>query len=432
MVPAILATGVARLAARSPRQGAEAIQRLAGRLVADPAAWDRAHRAVARALVEGEDASDRQLGLGLWDRVAATPANLGVQEERLRSAVRLGAWQRVADWVARLPECDEQADRWLYWLARAQAELGLAAESRASFERAAARRSLWGFLAADRLGLPYRLDHRPAPVEPELARALDGSPALARIRELRRLGAEADQRREWRLLTRDLDRPGLMAAATLAEGLDWPDQAIFTLARTGWWDDLKLRFPLRYLDLVQEQAWQSGVPEAWILAVIRQESVFAPGVASPAGALGLMQLMPATARQVARDPGLALPGAGAGLGRAEILDPATNIALGSTYLAAMRDRFGHPALATAAYNAGPHRVERWLPEACLEADRWILSIPFEETRVYVERVLAYRVIYGARLGGEPVRLAALLPAVAPRGARQVQPALAQGAGGGRG
>jgi soluble lytic murein transglycosylase len=152
------------------------------------------------------------------------------------------------------------------------------------------------------------------------------------------------------------------------------------------------------------------------MAVIRQESVFAPHVASPVGALGLMQLMPATARELARDRDLGLELDGRSLGQSDLLKPVLNIALGSAYLARMRDRFGHAALATAAYNAGPHRVARWLPDVCTASDLWIAAIPFEETRSYVERVLAYRVIYGARLGLPPVRMAELLPPI-PGGAR---------------
>jgi soluble lytic murein transglycosylase len=403
----VLAQGIVRLARSRPGDAHTALETWGGRLAADPAARDRAHQAVARALVRSDRPEDQALGLAVWDGVAGDARNLADQEERVRAAVRLQAWQWVADWIARMPEGEEKSDRWLYWLGRAQAALGLEDEAEASFARAAERRSLWGFLAADRLGLPYRLEHRPVPAEPDQIRRLMSDPALARIRELRRLGRQADLRREWRTLTRDLDDAGLMAAAYVADVLGWHDQAIFTLARTGYWDDLDLRFPLRYRDLVAEQAWQTGLGEDWIFAVLRQESVFAPDVASSAGALGLMQLMPTTARQVAQEviPARAAPG------RAELLEPERNIALGSTYLAWMRDRFGHAALATAAYNAGPHRVARWLPDGCMDADLWILSIPFDETRGYVERVLAYRVIYGARLGLEPMRLGELLPPV---------------------
>lgn len=408
---AILAQGIRGLAPTRPADAQRALVTWAGRIAADPHAQESASQAVARALFRSDRPEDRELALAVWDALPAGADNLPAQEERVRAAVRLQAWGRVADWIGRMPQGEEKSDRWLYWLGRAQAALGLAGEAEQSLARAAERRSLWGFLAADRLGLPYRLDHRPVPAEPEQIGRLAADPAMGRIRELRRLGRQAEMRREWRTLTRDLDDAGLMAAAYMADLLGWHDQAIFTLARTGYWDDLELRFPLRYRDLVAEQAWQTGLGEDWIFAVLRQESVFAADVASSAGALGLMQLMPATARQVAGEitPARAAPG------RSQILDPELNITLGSTYLAWMRDRFGHAALATAAYNAGPHRVRRWLPDDCMEADLWILSIPFAETRGYVERVLAYRIIYGARLGLEPVRVSDLLPPVPGRG-----------------
>lgn len=410
MAPAILAQGIGRLARLELDRAAELLEAQGAILARDPVAADSAHRTVARALLRRDQGPDAGRALALWDRMSAGADNLGDQEERVRAAVRLGDWGRVADWIGRMPEGDEKADRWLYWLGRAQAALGLPEAAESSFSRAAERRSLWAFLAADRLGLPYRLAQRAVPAQPQRLERLEAHPALARIQALRRLGRQADMRREWRVLTRDLDPEDLMAAAALADRLGWHDQAIFTLARSGYWDDLGLRFPLSYRDLVAEQAWQTGVGADWIFAVLRQESVFAADVASSAGALGLMQLMPATARQVAQTLTPSRPGPG----RAEVLDPELNIALGSNYLAWMRDRFGHAALATAAYNAGPHRVARWLPQACMEADLWILAIPFQETRGYVERVLAYRVIYGERLGLEPLRISDLLPPIPGR------------------
>lgn len=413
MVPAILADGIGRLARSDARGAAAALRAVQAHLRADTLAWDRVHARVGQALVEDGDRADQASGFELWDQMSSGADNLDAQELRLRAAVRLAAWDWVARWVARMPESEQKGDRWLYWQARAEEALGDPGAGE-TFAHAAGHRSLWGFLAADRVDLPYRLDHRPVPAEPERIRRIVASPAYARIRALRQLGRQPDMRREWRTLTRDLAPEDLMAAAYVADVLGWHDQAIFTLARTGFWDDLALRFPIDHRPLVSEQAWQTALPESWIFAVIRQESVFATDVASPAGALGLMQLMPDTARQMARDPGLMLDLGSGGLDRSEILDPRVNIALGSGYLARMRDRFGHAALATAAYNAGPHRVVRWLPEHCTDADRWIISIPFRETRGYVERVLAYRVIYANRLGLDPLRISDLLPPVPAR------------------
>ena len=398
---AILAHGLVGLAPRSPATAADALASLRDVLSTDAAASDRAHAAIGQVLTRAGDPR----GLAVWDGLRATDETTTEQEARLRAAVALRAWQRVAEWVARMPEGAVKRDRWLYWQGRAEAELGRDEASRITLARAADGRSLWAFLAADRLGLSYRLDHAWTPAEPKRIRALVTSPTLSRMRELSRLGRETDMRREWRELMAHLDGPDLMAAAYVADVMRWHDQAVPALARSGFWDDMELRFPVQHRTLVEEQAWQRGVEPDWILAVIRQESVFARTLASHAGAIGLMQLLPGTALEVSQTLDLDPPS------RWDLLDPAVNITLGSAYLARMRDRFGHVALATAAYNAGPARVARWLPDACLEADLWILSIPFLETRRYVERVLAYRVIYGERLGLPPTRLSDWLPPV---------------------
>ncbi len=399
--PAMLGFGVRRLARRAPEDAARALTRWRDRIARDPAAFEAAQGAVGRALTE---AGDRR-GLPLWDAVSATAANMPEQERRLRGAIRLRSWDWLAKWIARMPDVPAKRERWLYWQGRAEEQLGHDADARASFELASRQRSFWGFMAADHLGRPYDLTHRPLPANPERIRQMVQSPAYRRIRELHRLGREIDVRREWRAATRDLDIQGLLAAAYIADVFRWHDQAIFTLARAGYWDDLDLRFPLEYQDQVSEQAWQIGLDPAWIYGVLRQESVFAPRIASPAGAVGLMQLMPATAATVAADLGLDPPT------RGDLYDPERNIALGSAYLARMRDHFGHPALATAAYNAGPSRVTEWLPSECTPVDLWIALIPFEETRSYVERVLTYRIIYTSRLGMEPTRLSDLLPPI---------------------
>lgn len=402
---AMLAHGIARLASDSPRDAALALQRHQDLLGSDPDAADRAHAAVGKAVT----ASGDRLGLLYWDGMRATEANRTAQEVRLRAAIGLKAWDWIAQWIERMPDSARKRERWLYWLGRAEEQLGRTEAAQASYARAAAQRSFWGFMAADRIGRPYNLTHRPTPATPERIREIVRSPAYQRIRALNRLGRETDVRREWRALTRGMDAEGLMAAAYVADTFRWHDQAVFTLARAGYWDDLELRFPLEYRDLILDQAWQTGIEPEWILAILRQESVFARTIASSAGAIGLMQLMPKTAVQVAEGLGLSAPS------RWDLLDPRLNITLGSTYLAEMRDRFGHPALASAAYNAGPSRVKRWLPAHCTEADLWIAAIPFAETRAYVERVMTYRVIYAARLGQEPVRLSTLLPPVPAAG-----------------
>ena len=411
MRAAILAHGIAHLVRSDRERAALALRRLEPDLADDQAARERAHVAVGRALAESGD----RLGLLYWDAVEPTADNLPEQERRLRAAITLRAWDWLAKWVERMPEGEIRRERWLYWLGVAQEFLGQTEAARVTLDAAARERGFWGFMAADRLDRPYNLDHRPVPVAPERLQTLAQDPAYRRILALDQLGREVDVRREWRTLAGRLDTEGLMAAARLAHDRGWHDQAILMLARSGYWDDLEIRFPLAYRDLAAEQAWQVGIEPDWIQAVMRQESVFARTIASPAGAVGLMQLMPATAVEVAAELELPKPS------RWELLDPERNITLGSSYLTRMRDRFGHAALATAAYNAGPARVSRWLPETCMDADLWIASIPFAETRGYVERVLSYRILYARRLGLESKRLREFLPPVPGRDFREATP-----------
>ena len=395
---AILAQGIADLARRSADDAMLAWQRQRARLAPDQAANDRAAAAVGRAL---ERAGDPR-AFEVWDALVADASDLRDQEARLRAAIDRESWDWVAKWVAAMPAGAAKTDRWRYWQGRAESALGRDDAARTSFGQAALGRSLWAFLAADRLGLAYALGSVPTPAEPARIRRLVLTAAYRRIQELKRLGRDPDVRREWRALTRDLDTPDLMAAAYIADVLRWHDQAVFTLARSGYWDDLELRFPLQYRDIVQSQSSRTGLDPDWIFAIIRQESVFARTIASTAGAVGLMQLLPSTAADLAPRLGLPVPS------RWDLFDPTRNITLGSSYLARMNDRFGHPVLATAAYNAGPGQVMRWLPERETAADLWIARIPFAETRAYVERVMTYRIIYAARLGREVPRASALL------------------------
>lgn len=401
----LIGMALGRLAARSPTAAAAAWGRLSTSLPETAAVATRIDAAIGLALAEAGDRG----GLDYLDRVPANADNQDFQGRRLRAALKLGAWDRVAAWVGLMPAGEDKTDLWRYWQARAEEALGHREAAEALYRQAAEARSLWGFLAAERLGLPYRLDPRPTPADPERMARLQASPTLARIRALRELGRTPDMRREWASLTADLGPHDLQAAALVAQGLDWPDQAIRTLATSGYWDDLALRFPLAYRAEVRAEATANALPEAWVYAVVREESSFDPGAGSPAGAIGLMQLMPDTARDVARSSGRCPPT------RGDILSPGTNIALGSTYLAALARRYdGHPAAVTAAYNAGPKRVDAWLPAEPMPADLWIATIPFRETRDYVRRVLAYRLIYADRLGTCPTPLSVNLePMVAP-------------------
>ncbi len=348
------------------------------------------------------------------------PAGAGeLQEARLLAALRRQEWALLSSWIDQLPARNRASERWRYWKARALEALGRRDQALPIYQALAGERSYYGFLAADRIGTPYRLDHRPAPVDAATLSALQSRPEFRRAHELVALERWPDARREWRLATADLTKDELIAAARLARDWGWSDPAIFTLARGGDWDDLELRFPLVHHDKVRHEANRKGLDLAWVLGLIRQESAFNPMVRSPAGAVGLMQLMPATARYVARR---LLKKRHAPKRRA-LTRPALNIELGTSYLADVLERLaGNPVLATAAYNAGPRRVVRWLPSeetGMLPADLWIELIPFRETRQYVKRVFTYAVIYDDRLGRETERLSQRMMPVGTEGGRRM-------------
>lgn len=338
-----------------------------------------------------------------------------LQEARLRSALYRLQWDQVLAWIGRLPEESQQSERWRYWRARALEQTGERGAATAIYRELAAERSFYGFLAADHVGAPYNLNQEAAPVSETLLAQTGRLPGVQRARELVALQRWSDARREWRFLTRRLSAEQTMAAAKIAQSWNWHDQAIFTLARSGYWEDLELRFPLEHEKSVSRHARKRDLDISWVYGVIRQESAFNPTVRSHAGAMGLMQLMPATARYVARK----LLKQKRSPSRHDLTVPETNIRLGTTYLSDVLERLEqNPVLATAAYNAGPHRVSSWLPDRQLPADVWVELIPFKETRQYVERVFTYAVIYDHRRDQEIVRISQRLRPISGKSAQR--------------
>ena len=217
---------------------------------------------------------------------------------------------------------------------------------------------------------------------------------VLRAEEYLLIGLRVDARRAWRRVAQSLDETGLVAASVLAHQWGWHDRAIDTISKTPYKRDLSLRFPTPYKDKVDAVAHRSMIKSNWIYGVMRRESAFISDIRSSAGAIGLMQLLPDTASYVARKLGQTVR-------KGDLIDENLNIALGSQYLRQLMNRFkNNLTLATAAYNAGPNRVAKWLPrQKLLPADVWIDTIPFTETRRYVRAVLAYTTIYEWREKG---------------------------------
>jgi len=268
------------------------------------------------------------------------------------------------------------------------------------FTSLAQQRSYYGFMAADRLSLPYAIASHPHNTSAGTLFEIGQQAAVQRAHEFVRLGRMIEARREWRSAMQQMDNEQRVDAAKLAQYWGWAPQSILTMASTDQRGDLGLRFPLLYQQQILNHSEREDINPAWIYGVIRQESAFVQDARSATGAMGLMQLMPSTAKYISRSMPKKYRG------RSKLTQADTNLALGTRYLQKMLKRFsGQTVLATAAYNAGARRIMRWLPaEATQDADRWIESIPYRETREYVTSVLAFTVIYADRLGLEDKRL----------------------------
>lgn len=339
--------------------------------------------------------------------VDAEYADRDVHEWLIRSSIRQGDWRRVAWAIEQLPLEQQSRLRWQFWWAYAHEQLGNYNDAEGIYHYLAGRRSYYGFLAADRLHRPYAFENRPLDIKQRELDSISRYPQVLRARELFRLGKIIDARREWRHLTQSLGQREKLVASQLAHSWDWHDRAIVTMGKTDYRDDIALRFPLPLKNTVESYSQKHSVETAWTYAIIRRESAFMSDARSSVGALGLMQIMPGTARHVARRMNLRYRG------RHSLLGTDTNIRLGTGYLGQMLKRLDSQAvLATAAYNAGPHRVETWLPESRpMDAIRWVETIPFKETREYVSNVLAYTIIYQHIMSNSYTPLAQRMPPV---------------------
>lgn len=328
---------------------------------------------------------------------------------RLRTALADYDWEQILAWTEGEPLDEGIKLRWLYWRARALEKTGNPDAARAIYSSLAEERDYYGFLAADRLGRAYKLNYKPVPDDVDERQELSELPAIQRAREFYLLGSFYSARREWHHALNHLTGYQKQIAAGIAADWGWYDRAILTLAYAKKYDDLVTRFPMPFNQTMQQFSSMRDLDIAWLYALARAESAFIEDVRSPAGALGLMQVMPATGRITARRIGLRNYDTG------KLKQENVNVRLGSAYLKQMYESFNRSVvLATAAYNAGPNNVKRWLPEKdCEEADIWIEKIPFTETRKYVRRILFFASIYDWRLNREIVPIAARVSQVQP-------------------
>jgi len=300
-------------------------------------------------------------------------------------------WQQAITAIQAMPESQQLASRWMYWQAHALQTLNKSSAAKLLFEQIATGRGYYSFLSADRLGKTYNMNEKP--IKTSSLTNLKKAPYIQRAYEWFQLHETGKASREWSQGLRNASRETWLQALQLAASWGWYERTIQAATRTGAYDALSLRFPLGYLNDVQHTAKQTGIESSLIWSIIRQESVFNSRAISHRGARGLMQLMPTTADYIAKKSGLGK------VDKQKLFLPPLNIQLGSLYLADLLKRFDNqPALAIAAYNAGPTRVKRWQKQTSIsDMNIWVELIPFNETRRYVQQVMAFVTVYNWRL-----------------------------------
>ncbi len=314
---------------------------------------------------------------------------------RARIALRQGDWREVKAAIERMEASVFNEPVWVYWLGRALCELGAPEEGKRLFGCIAQEHHFYGQLAAEELGIPLTIPPQAAPPTKEEIARVASLGGIKRALALYRLGLRSEATAEWVWAIRPMEDRQLLAAAELARRNGIWDRAINTADKTVSLHDFSMRYPAPYGKVLAEQARLRQIDEPWVLGLVRQESRFIVDARSSAGASGLMQLLPATARWVARKIGMK------GYHASRVNQPRVNVALGAFYLRhVMGGLDGSPVLAAAAYNAGPGRARRWLDARPLEGAIYIETIPFAETRHYVKNVMANTVYYDALRGGE--------------------------------
>lgn len=308
----------------------------------------------------------------------------------LAHVLRKGNWQHALDLLEFAPKEITQDNAFQYWLARTYQQLHATELSTQTFRKLAQKRHYYGFMASGKLAQQPELKDAALNFTPQEMLLLANMPQAKRAYEFLQLKRNISARREWYDLQKQLTRQQSLIAAVIADSWKWHDQAIFTFARVGYLDDLNRRFPIAFDDTLLSSAKKYQLDPAWAFAIVRRESSFMADANSTAGARGLMQLMPGTARYLAKKDIL----------NNSLFDPQQNVEYGTQYMRYLLDKMdNNPVLATASYNAGWRKVQDWLPaQENVPMDIWVETIPYKETRNYVKAVMAYKQIYAERLG----------------------------------
>lgn len=334
--------------------------------------------------------------LRYYDRVAAADLDDYALEWEARAAIWNSDWGRLANAIAAMSDTQRGLTRWRYWAARASDRNGDAKLARQLYESTLTDDNYYSVAAAARLGQTLAPHPERLVVDEMQLKQIAQLPALVRARELFRCEMRDLANPEWSYAFEMLPQTARPQAVLLASRWGWYDQAITSAALQRLFNDYAILYPQPFDRQVRAAAQLSKLPPELIYSVMRQESLYRTDAVSTAGARGLLQMVPDTARRTASAWKQPKPTPDA------LFDPNVAIVLGAAQLSTLMDRFGGQTVAAlAAYNAGPNAASRWIPSQPVEADVWIENIPYNETRTYVQRILWHNLVFNWLKTGEP-------------------------------
>jgi soluble lytic murein transglycosylase len=412
--PVALAAGFDHLARADSTAALALLPKLLSRPDMTPAMQVQLQRIAALGAAYGRDPA----AVAAFDQLPDSAVDSDVREWRVRAALWAGDYAKALAWIEEMPPTLSSQPRWVYWRARAVAATSGSEAAAPIYAQLAGLRDFYGYLAADRIHRDYVLNAKASLDDKTVQSALAAQPGLIRARALFDCNLDDDAGLEWAVALSGADSATKLQAAHLAARWGWYAQSITTLAQVGEFDDVRLRYPRPYASAIADASKLTQLPSDWILAVMRQESLFRDDAVSRAGARGLMQMVPSTAAAVAKRWHLPPPQ------RDGTFDPPMDVQRGAAHLRDLLDKYGQLGLTLAAYNAGAIPVARWLPTRAMDADIWVENIPYGETRNYVQRILEHIVAFAWVRDAEPPRLATLLPPITPTAlaAQAAQPA----------
>ncbi|MGE5493052.1 MAG: transglycosylase SLT domain-containing protein [Actinomycetota bacterium] len=400
----LAALAVQRVAMNDPRAAAEQLEKLQDKMGDSERQWAWSQIAVNAAKRHMPDA------LAWYAKAGSAPLSDEGYQWKVRAALRALDWGTVRSAIEAMPPRLAALPEWTYWLGRAYKAGGRTTQANALFEKISGQPHFYGNLADDELDRITAAPAKAAALTKEEQAGAAANPGLRRALAFFRLDMRTEGVKEWNWSLRGMADRELLAAAELAKRNQIYDRAIAAADRTKTEHDFSLRYLAPYVDQVRPVARNQSLDDAWVYGLMRQESRFITNAKSNVGASGLMQLMPATAKWVAKKLGMK------DYHQGRVNDTDTNVLLGTAYMRMVMENLdNHPVLASAAYNAGPGRARKWRADQPLEGAIYAETIPFSETRDYVKKVMSNSIYYSSLFNnGKPESLKARLGIVGAR------------------